>query len=259
MAERPRVPECLARWVGRDIAGPAGVLHVAAAAQNDAGPYATLRVGEGAPRAVSDGIVLSGARARADAIVTTGRILRDEPELVHGSISAPDVTAELDDWRRRLGFERPPWIAVLTGRGELPAGHPALAAAERLVLFTGVEGAARLEADPATPTHADIVVSPEPSARGLIEHLQSIRRAESIVIEAGASTSRGLYDEPATIDELWLSVCRSPVAEADRVGPFVDPATIETALGPPIFEETHEDTGLTWSTRVHRRPRSDSQ
>ena len=60
-----------------------GVLHVAAVWETPDGRYRTLRVGEGAIRSASDAVVLSAARARADAIVTTGRILRDEPELMH--------------------------------------------------------------------------------------------------------------------------------------------------------------------------------
>ena len=247
-------PPELARWVGEVPAGPAGVLHVAAVWERPDGEYETLRVGEGAPRSVSDAVVLSGARARAEAIVTTGRILRDEPELVHGSIAPPGATAALARWRAALGLDDPPWIAVLTGRGELPPGHPAVEAARRLVVYTGRDGAERLRAEPGTPAHAEIVEDADPSVARLIEHLRGERGAGTISIEAGASTTRALYEGAGLVDELWLSVCRAPELGADqRVGDFVSRDAIEATLGAPVHAESHDDGGLEWATRVHRR------
>jgi riboflavin biosynthesis pyrimidine reductase len=247
-------PPELARWVGELPAGPAGVLHVAAVWERPDGEYQTLRVGEGAPRSLSDAVVLSGARARADAIVTTGRILRDEPELVHESIAPPEETAALERWREALGLATAPWIAVLTGSGELPAGHPALEAAQRLIVYTGRDGAARLRAEPSTPPHAEIVEREAPSAAGLIEHLRGDRGAGTIVIEAGASTTRALYEGAGLVDELWLSACRAPeLDDDDLVGAFVSRDAIEASLGPPVHAESHDDDGLEWATRVHRR------
>ncbi len=247
-------PPELARWVGDVPCDPAGVLHVAAVWEPPAGALETLRVGEGAPRSDSDAVVLSGARARADAILTTGRILRDEPELVHGSIAAPDVTGSLGAWRRALGLDGPPWVAVLTGSGDLPAGHPALAAAERLILYSGAAGAGRLRADPATPPHAIVVEDAAPSAASLIAHLQSVRGARSVLVEAGAHTTQTLYEGAGLVDELWLSACRAPeLAARDRVGAFVSWAAITATLGTPIRTESHDDHGLEWATRVFRR------
>lgn len=247
-------PPCLTRWVGGVSSGPAGVLHVAAVWERSGGDYETLRVGEGAPRSLSDAVVLSGARARADAIVTTGRILRDEPELVHASIAPPDMTAELAAWRHAIGLDAPPWVAVLTASGELPLDHPAFAAAERLVFFTGPAGAARLRSMPGRPPHAEIVEARLPGAATLVEHLRSVRGARSILVEAGASTARTLYEGAGLIDELWLSVCLAPdLAPDDVVGPFVDRRAIEATLGPAVHAERHDDGGLEWATLVHRR------
>jgi riboflavin biosynthesis pyrimidine reductase len=218
------------------------------------GAYETLRVGPDAPRAESDAIVLSAARARADAIITTGRILRDEPDLVHQSIASAGVTRELLAWRHALGRSGPPWIAVLTASGELPADHPALAAAGRLLLFTGEEGAARLRATSGLPAAAEIVEHPSPGAQVLVEHLRETRGARSILVEAGASTARTLYEGRGLVDELWLTVCRAPdVGSEHRVGAFVERRRIEATLGAPVHVEQHEDGGLAWATLVHRR------
>jgi len=233
-----------------------GVLHVAAVWEAPDAHYATLRVGEGAIRGASDAVVLSAARARADAIVTTGRILRDEPALVHASLAPPDVTAELEALRRTVwGLSGPPWIAVLTRSGDVPAGHPAIAHAERLLFFTGAAGAARLRAQAALPERAQIVEVDEPGAVALLDHLERACGARSIVVEAGATTAAALYEGDARVDELWLSVCQADfVAPSDVVGPFVARDTIEAVLGVPKHAERHLEGDVVWSTLVHQRP-----
>jgi riboflavin biosynthesis pyrimidine reductase len=261
-------PPCLTRFTGPLSSEPAGVAHVAAVWARGDGEYATLRVGEGAPQSESDAIVLSGARARADAIVTTGRILRDEPDLVHASIAGSEVTEALVRWRRALGLDAPPWIAVLTGSGELPHDHPAIAAAARSILFTGAEGAERLRAAPGLPARAEIVECEAPSAARLIAHLRDERGAQSILVEAGARTSATLYEGAGLVDELWLSICcAADLASEQVVGPFVERRAIESTLGAPVHEERHEergeerreegreDGGIEWATHVYRRAR----
>jgi riboflavin biosynthesis pyrimidine reductase len=233
-----------------------GLLHVAAVWEAPDGRYATLRVGEGALRTASDAVVLSAARARADAIVTTGRILRDEPGLVHASIADAGVTAELEGLRRTVwGLEGPPWIAVLTASGELPEAHPALVHAERLLVLTGKAGAAKLRADATLPPAAEIVAVPEPGPRALVEHLRDVRGCASIVVEAGASTAARLYGGAGGgIDELWLTVCQADDVPAGQlVGPFVERETIEATLGAPVHTERHLDGGVPWATLVYQR------
>lgn len=245
----------------RGLLGPGldralGVLHVAAVWEAPDGRYLTLRVGEGAPTSASDAVVLSAARARADAIVTTGRILRDEPKLVHASIAPPEITAELETLRRTVwGLSGPPWIAVLTRSGDVPGRHPAIGQAERLLFFTGEAGAARLRANATLPERAQIVESTSPSALALLEHLERACGACSIVIEAGATTAAPLYEGDGRVDELWLSVCQADfIAPGDLVGPFVARDTIEAALGAPRHAERHLEGDVVWTTLVHQRP-----
>lgn len=247
-------PPVLTRWVGAVPEGPAGVVHVAAVWTRPDGTHATLRVGAGAPRTASDAVVLSGARARSDAIVTTGRILREEPDLVHELIAPRAANEALATWRRALGLDAPPLLAVLTASGELPPRHPALLAAPRLLFFSGRAGAARLRATKGYPAQAEIVEHARPSARALISHLQVERGARSILVEAGPSAAAPLYDAPSVIDELWLTVCTAAKLEpADVVGPFIATDTIEAALGRPVHREEHDDAGLGWATLVYRR------
>lgn len=232
-----------------------GVLHVAAVWEAPDGRYQTLRVGEGAMRSASDAVVLSAARARADAIVTTGRILRDEPDLVHTSIAPPDVGVELDAMRRTVwGLSGPPWIAVLTASGDIPVDHPAVARAARPLFFTGAWGAEVLRSASALPAHAEIVESAAPGPGSLVDHLVRVRGARSIVIEAGASTAAALYAGDGRVDELWLSVCQADHVEPDMlVGPFVERDSIEATLGPPKHAERHLDDDVVWATLVHQR------
>lgn len=232
-----------------------GVLHVAAVWESPDGHYRTLRVGEGAIHGISDAVVLSAARARADAIVTTGRILREEPDLVHTSIAPPEIAAELSAMRRTVwGLAGPPWIAVLTGSGDIPADHPALLRAERLIFFTGARGAEALRHASALPERAEIVESASPGPGALVDHLARVRGARSIVIEAGASTAAPLYEGDGRVDELWLSVCQADHVEPDMlVGPFIDRDTIEATLGPPKHVERHLEGDVVWATLVHQR------
>ena len=63
-----------------DWRGARGVLQVAAVADR---AWVAIAIGPAAPSSATDRFVLGFARARSDAIVTTGAILRAEPDLVH--------------------------------------------------------------------------------------------------------------------------------------------------------------------------------
>jgi len=83
---------------GDELLEDAGVVQVCSAWRDAQGVLRSVRVGPHAPRSETDGFALALARARADVIVTTGQILRDEPGLQHeiGSASGIDFAA----WRR---------------------------------------------------------------------------------------------------------------------------------------------------------------
>ena len=82
----------------------------------------TLRVDDKSPRSSYDWFALNLSRARADFIVLTGTILRDEP-LLTGNVLA-EYRAVLDNWRRQVwGRQRPPAVCVLTA-GPIDFTHP---------------------------------------------------------------------------------------------------------------------------------------
>ena len=186
-----------------------GVLQSAAVWSPASGQYQILRIGESTPRSPTDDFLLALNRARADAIVTTGQILRDEPALcfeVGGNLGR-----DLSDWRKdALGRSQAPWIVVLTRGGHLPWGHPVVAS-DRTLILTGQEATVLEPADSSKTIRR--------AAPGLIDAIAFLRTekgCETMLIEAGPSTSSVLYQTDDNVDELMLSVYRE-----DRLPPGV--------------------------------------
>lgn len=226
---------------GNELREPAGVVHVTSAWQAADGALHVLATGPDAPRSRTDRFVLQVSRARADAIVTTGKILRDEPAL------RCRPSPESLPWRDTLGKSRLPTVLVLTSGHELPLEHPVFEG--ETVLLTGVEAASRL-------SHSSfrhpprIVGHAEPSLRAAIDHLRDELGARSISIEAGPSSAQSLYDEPRRVDELMLSLFQAPELPTRlRVGRL--PALAELARLLPAASqprEVEEESGV-WSFR----------
>jgi riboflavin biosynthesis pyrimidine reductase len=202
---------------------PKGVVHVVAAAR-DAGRLRVLKIGPDAPKSDTDFFVLSLARARADAVLTTARILREEPAL---SLDfAGPWASGLAAYRSELGKQRLTAL-VLTLGGDLPAAHPLWHdALERLVLTTS-SGAAALRARLAE--RAEVIASDAPSPRAALELLSS-RGARAISIEAGPSTAGSLYGPPPCIDELWLSIAELPLMPEQLGGALPEDARLFAGL-----------------------------
>lgn len=182
---------------GVDPARDEGVLHVVAVGRAANGPLPVIAIGASSPKSELDSFVLRAARMRADAIVTTGKILRDEPELAH-----EERDEALLAWRREcVGKSEPPRSVVLTsGRGFDPR-HPLLAATPPPQIATGRASAARVRA--AAP-RCEVIELESPSLRALLRAL-SERGARTILVEAGPASARELYDPPVAVDELLLS------------------------------------------------------
>ncbi|MBX3250904.1 MAG: dihydrofolate reductase family protein [Myxococcales bacterium] len=235
--------ESLARWLygGADLASRRGVVHVCALHAPGDGTLRNVRVGADSPKSPYDRFALDLARARADAIFITGKILRDEPTLRYAMPPA------LKAWRARVGHQAPPQLVVLT-RGEgVDLSHPALTSEDvRPVLFTSAEAAAALRAqgDP----HFTIVGHGEPSLGAAIAWARS-EGARTLVLEAGPSTVRPLYDEGA-IDELALSVFRGPVVEACRGATVFTEAELTAAMGTRTPPRVVDGDGGTWELQL---------
>lgn len=225
---------------GEDVSSPAGTLHVTAV---DA-EHRVIAVGPHAPPSPLDFFVLHLARARADAIVVSGAVLRAEPELRYGLRGPGESERGLLAWRREVvGLTDAPRLLVLT-RGALSLDHPALLGWARPQVYTTPEGGARL-AGRGVPVHA----TSEPSLRGALQHLEG-EGARSIAIEAGPSATAPLYTAqlnsapldtarlnpalpctapPTPVRELWLSVFEGELDPRGRVGRLPSPAALAAA------------------------------
>jgi riboflavin biosynthesis pyrimidine reductase len=178
-------------------------------------PLTTIRINEHAPKSELDWLALHISRARADGIIITGKILRDEPNLRYSLQADPRWGTALQQWReRRWGILQPPWILILTGSGEIDFEHPVFHGWGRPLIFTNDRAATRKLAAAPCPVVADS----EPDIRRAIEHLQLSRDAECISIEAGPSTARALYERPMVIKELLLSVYLEPSLHSEAIG-----------------------------------------
>lgn len=231
---------------GAPVSDPAGVLHVAAVARADDGGRRVIRIGEGAPRSETDAFLLGLSRARSDAIVTTGAILRAERDLEHR------LDANLGTWRARvLGKGAPPTVVVLTRGEDLDLAHPALASSPALIA-TGARAAARLASD-ASRRGIEVAGLDDPSPRGVLRVLAH-RGWRDVCIEAGPSTSSALYEEPALVDELVLSTFEEgalpPALDAGR---FVAADRLRTLFGAAVSEVERTEESGRWRFSRFRR------
>lgn len=214
-------------------AAPAGhqdvgrVLHVTALYQPPHGDARTLRIGPDSPKSAHDYFALQLARARADAIVVTGKVLRDEPTLGYALTGPARAGDALRAFRReRAGRQEHPWLCVLTSGDGFDDDHPALHSDVRPLILTTDAGRARL-----AHSRHEVVALPALSVRTAVAWLRDTRRARCVSIEAGPSTSRALYDEPSLVDELLLSLYLGEAPPPHVIGePLLPIARVRTLL-----------------------------
>ena len=216
--------------LGDDPARAGRVLHVASVWRDGDGALRVLRIGPNTPKSRHDAFLLALARARAEAIVSTGRILREEPALTHGPLGPPPLRAALAGWRReRLVLALDPWLLVLSSGRSLDPAHPAFHAPLRPLLFVPAAAATGLR-ERFAETDVRVVSVPAPEVRLALAHLRRLG-ARRITLEAGPSTTRALYDEPVGVDELWLATYEGERPDHEVIGePFIDEARLAAAL-----------------------------
>lgn len=235
---------------GDDLPRHAGVVHVTSAWRAPDGGLLSLAINEVTPASTTDSFVLSLVRARADALVTTGRTLRSEPALTHAVAAASGLAG----WRREImGRDAAPATALLTSGRDLDLDHPALRGPQERLIFTTSASAKRL-ASAARARGIEIVADPAPTLRGLLRWLTRVRGCRSVAVEAGASTSGDLYRAPAAVDELLLSVCLAEKIPAAARGPALpdESAIAEAGLLLQSECEREEESGR-WSFRRYCR------
>ena len=230
-----------------------GVIHVTAVWRAPAGPPRVLRIGPDTPRSDTDFLVLNAARARADAIVTSGRVLREEPDVTHALQGPAGAVRELTRWRRELhGGDAPPLSAVLSSGRDLDLDHPLLCSGHALLFVP--EDAARGLRDAASGRALQVIGHPAPDVRALVGWLRAERGARTISIEAGPSTARELYAPPLAVDELLLSVFEGDELPEEVAGPAFLPlaelARLLPSSSPPV--RVAEPSGAWSFTRLRR-------
>lgn len=237
-----------------DLTDACGVLHVAAVGHDPSGTLHAIAIEPRSPRSATDLFLLNLARARADAIVTTGKILREEPRTTHAIGGTADEAAALTAWRReRLGKPSAPLSVVLTSGRNLDWRHPLFHQGTPVAVVTDAAAARALRAG-AIPSGIEVVERPSPSLRDAIEVLRGERGCACVSIEAGPSTTADLYDPPPAIDELMLSLYEErDLPESLRAGRFVDETRLREIFarreaGAPRREESGR-----WSFRRYLR------
>ena len=234
----------LTRLYGMDPARTRGVLHAVAAWRAPDATLRVIRIGPESPASETDWLVLRCARMRADALITTGRILREEPDVQH-----TEHDEALLAWRREcVGRSEPPRSVVLTSGRDLDLDHPLLRTAHAPLVVTGREGAARLrrEAQDRTPA-LEVVARDAPGIREAVALLRE-RGCETLLVEAGPTTAAELYREPVLVDELLLSVYEERALAEPLVGPeLLEPGAIEVHFEPSREPARIDEPSGAWS------------
>ncbi|MDA8016306.1 MAG: hypothetical protein MPN21_02560 [Thermoanaerobaculia bacterium] len=229
-----------------------GVIHVTAVWQRTDGMLVTLCTGSEAPRVPHDALVLGLARARADAILTTGEILRREPGLRHALPGPGLLPRGLADWRRSVqGRTSPPLVCVMTRTGELDFDHPVFDHAGRSVIYCDRSAAWALESR-AGDAGVELLAVEAPSGSDAVHRLRREFGTATVLVEAGPSVARGLYQPegarhdyvqerdlfpgpPSHVDELLLTVLHRTDLETRFRGPrFLARSDVDASLGKPV-------------------------
>jgi riboflavin biosynthesis pyrimidine reductase len=247
------VSKRLSALYGSDPARVRGVLHAAAAWRDADATLRILRIGPTAPRSETDRFVLRAARMRAQALVTTGKILRDEPDVVH-----TEHDAALLAWRREcIGLTSPPRSVVLTSGRDLELDHPLLRSAYRPLVVTAADAAIRIRERVRRGAHdIEVVGRRAPDLRDVLALLRE-RGCETVLVEAGPTTAISLYDEPIAVDELLLSIFEGTSLPEAAIGPaFVAPTRLSAHFAPSVPPRSVDEPSGPWSfSRLVRRAR----
>ncbi|MEZ4472429.1 MAG: dihydrofolate reductase family protein [bacterium] len=197
----------------------------------------------------TDAFVLALSRARADAIITTGRILRAEPDVRY----SPAGPTGLDRWRREaVGLDAAPLLVVLTA--QVPDfDHPGLVEAPEVLVLTPAAWPAEAEAE-ARRRGIEHRALADLTLAATLAHLRD-RGRRRISVEAGPTTARALFTGPALLDQLLLSTCRARACRrASRVRSSPGGRRSRRAC-PPAPPPATTEGGVRWTFELrHRGP-----
>jgi riboflavin biosynthesis pyrimidine reductase len=226
-----------AELYGEELGAPGGVVHVVAATRASDGLLHVLAIGPHAPRSDTDFFVLQLCRARADVVLTSARILRDEPEL---SLSFMGPWAQaLADYRQRVLGKAELGCAILTRSGDIPRSHPLLAESRAKLVLTSPDRKVELERQLAGVPNLRVLAGQHGDARSALALLKA-RGLAAISVEAGPSTAGTLYRPPACVDQLFLSLAPPDGLDPRAVGKALPPDD-ELLRGLTLMSDTARD------------------
>ena len=226
---------------GRAPLTGARLTHVVSTVRGSDGHLEVIKIDAEAPRSDTDAFILELARTRADAIVTTGRILREETELSH-ELAAPSRA-----WRsRELGKDTLPFSVVITRSGDIDLDHRLFHGEAEAWILADEQTIGRVDS-PARRPGTRLFATPCKTVRDTLEWLWKMPDIESISLECGPSTVAELYREPPLVDELILAICEGADAQAtNTTGRFLHPREIEAIFGPAVTDLSVREGGLHW-------------
>ena len=208
--------------------------YVAAVWSPGDGRHHVMKVDERAPKSDTDRFVLELARARADAILTTGANLRAEPGLQF-DLTGPGSTA-LMRWRVDVNELMPPIALILTSGRDLDPEHPALKGPARVVLYVPHEAVDGIRKSLTSFRWITVHGVEQTGAREALAWLRSDRDARCVSIEAGPTTAMPLLE--TDVDQILLSRYTGPLDDDLVAGEFLDDAALdarfERAAATPI-------------------------
>ncbi|MFN2451561.1 MAG: dihydrofolate reductase family protein [Candidatus Dormibacteria bacterium] len=172
------------------------------------GPRAGAGAGAVSLGSAADRFVMALLRSASDALLIGAATLRRDPHHQWTAATVfPTLADQLADLRREItGEVTPAPLVIVTGRGELPAEHPALSRPQTEVLVvTTSSGRPRL---PVLGAGARAVVAgaePPLDPRRILEAVAGELGAATVLTEAGPSLFSQLLATGA-VDELFLTL-----------------------------------------------------
>jgi hypothetical protein len=156
-------------------------------------------------------------------------------------------------WRReRLVLGAPPWLLVLSSGRDLDPAHPGFHGETRPLLFVPASAAEAVR-ERFAQTDVRVASVPKPSVRLALDHLERLG-ARRITIEAGPTTARVLYEEPARVDELWLASYAGERPPDGVIGErFVAEERLSAALPTASSPAPRDEPSGRWTFEGRRR------
>jgi len=247
--EATRCEEAIRALYGDTIVDAPATLQSLALWSDPAGGLFLIAINENSPASETDGFALDLSRARADAIVTSGGILRAEPGLSHAMTEDTPLRQSLSAWRREvLGRTEPATSLVLARRDDIDLHHPLFGGERPAVVYTSSSTGRSLKAR-AEARGIPVVSDPSPSLQKAVAWLRENEGAKTVSLEIGAALSRPLYEKPESlVDEVMLSIFLEPnLPEGSKGPPFVDLGRLKERLPRATRAVVRAEASGNWS------------